>query len=579
MLPGPRWLPRAALMHPQRVVVVGFSLAMLLMFIVGVRDLYLLRERVLTLHRHDLALRGLGTEAVINSERFKLSFVRDYAQQLFELQQGANHASGDAALEQAYAARNDPVWQLAVPFGDSPIVGVSPEVMKGLNGFERRDEDLRNDLQAARQLSHVLGINQRSIRPDGTVTFISSNGFYVTYPPLPPDKAPTLIRRFSDMAYYRNLLPDRDPGQDMRWAPIYTQFESEQLRTTLSVPLYVANRFRGVVAVDVELGRLREMIGMPEVQGSARYLLNRKGDVVVSSQTRGRTDLRWPDDFGRAVRDTPVQELYRRGTGMLHVDGRYVFFQRVGNAGNWMLVDTLDDLDVYRTVAERTSLPLLAIWIALPLLMYVTLRVVTLLFRHYLAAGEKLQQMAETDPLTRLSNRRHFSEAFRKESARALREAQPLAMLMLDIDFFKRVNDKWGHASGDRVLSALAEVLRNNMRTADLPARLGGEEFAVLLPGASLTEATATAERLRVAMAAMSVEPAPDAPPPETGDGRIHFTVSIGVAEAVTDGCPTLDAMLAAADRRLYAAKQAGRNRVCAADAPAGIAAAAPVQG
>jgi len=579
MLPGPRWLPRAALVHPQRVVVVGFSLAMLLMFIVGVRDLYLLRERVLTLHQHDLTLRALGTEAVINAERFKLSFVRDYAQQFFELQPGANQVSGDAALERAYAARNDPVWQLPVPLGDSPIVGVSPEVMKGLEGFERRDEDLRADLRAARQLSHMLGINQRSIRPDGTVTFISSNGFYVTYPPLPPDKAPALIRRFSDMAYYRNLLPDRDPGQDMRWAPIYTQFESSQLRTTLSVPIYAANRFRGVVAVDVELRRLREMIGTPEVPGSTRYLLDRKGDVVVSSQSGGRTGLRWSDDFGKALRGTPVQELYGHGRGMWHVDGRYVFFERVGNAGNWMLVDTLDDLDVYRTVAERTSIPLLAIWVALPLLMYVTLRVVTLLFRHYLAAGEKLQQMAETDPLTGLSNRRHFSEAFRKESARALREAQPLAMLMLDIDFFKRVNDRWGHASGDRVLSALAEVLRNDMRIADLPARLGGEEFAVLLPGASLAEATAMAERLRAAMEATSVEPAPDAPSPEAGDGRIHCTVSIGVAEAATDGCPTLDTMLAVADRRLYAAKQAGRNRVCAADAPAGSAAAPPVQG
>jgi len=579
MLPGPRWLPNAALMHPQRVVVVGFSIAMLLMFIVGVRDLYLLRERVLSLHQHDVALRARGTEAVINSERFKLSFLRDYAQQLIELQQGAGRVTGDDAIEQAYAARNDHVWQLPVPFGDSPVVGVSPDVMKGLAGFERRDDELRADLRAARQLSHVLGVNQRSNRSDGNFTFISSNGFYVTYPPLPQDKAPELIRRFNDMAYYRGLLPDRDPSQDMRWAPIYTQYESAALLTTLSVPVYVEKRFRGVVAVDVELSLLRDMIGQPEVVGAKRYLLDRKGDAIVSSETKDRTNLRWPDDFGKGLRNIPVTELYARRAGMLHVDGRYVIFERVGSAGNWMLIDTLDDLDVYRTVAERTSLPLLAIWIALPLLMYITLRVVTLLFRHYLAAGEKLQQMAETDPLTGLANRRHFSDAYRKESARALRDEKPLAMLMLDIDFFKRVNDKWGHASGDRVLTALADVLRNSLRAADLPARLGGEEFAVLLPGATMNEATATAERLRLAMAAASVEPAPDAPPPETGDGRIRFTVSIGVAEAVTDGCRTLDAMLAVADRRLYAAKQAGRNRVCAADALADCAAAPQVQG
>ncbi|HBD35567.1 MAG TPA: cellulose biosynthesis regulator YedQ, partial [Cupriavidus sp.] len=134
LLPRPRWLPRAALIYPQRVVVVGFGLAMLLMLVVAMRDLYLLRERVLILHQHDLALRALGAEAVINAERFKLSFVRDYAQQLLELQQGTK-ASTDGDVERAYAARNEPVWELQVPLGDAPIVGVSPQTLKGLQGF------------------------------------------------------------------------------------------------------------------------------------------------------------------------------------------------------------------------------------------------------------------------------------------------------------------------------------------------------------------------------------------------------------------------------------------------------------
>jgi diguanylate cyclase (GGDEF)-like protein len=353
----------------------------------------------------------------------------------------------------------------------------------------------------------------------------------------------------------------------MRWAQVYTQFESTQLRTTLSVPVYVAQRFRGVVAVDLEIRRLRDLIGLPEILGSHRYLLDRNGNVIVSSQTGGKTNLRWPDDFAGDLRNTAVSDLISQGTGMRHVNGQYVYFQRVGNAGNWLMVDTLDEYDVYATVARRLSLPLLTIWFLLPVLMYVTLRVVTLLFDHYLAAGRKLQQMAETDPLTQLANRRRFSEQFKKETARRQRDGTPLAMLMLDIDFFKRVNDKWGHASGDCVLMAMADLMRKHLREIDFPARLGGEEFAVLLPGASSDEAVAAAERLRLAVEAASVEAAPDAPHPDAGDGRIRFTVSIGVAEAGTDGCQTLDAMLAVADRRLYVAKEAGRNRVCATDA------------
>lgn len=603
LLPRPRWLPRAALMHPQRVVIVGFSLAMLLMFIVGGRDLYLLRERVLSSRQHELTLRALGGEAVFSAERSKLIFVRDYAQQLITLYD-TGAAPADPAVERAFAQRNEPVWQMEVPLGDAPVVGAAPALLEGLEGFDRRDADLHADLYAARQLSHVLGLSLRlrdGDDPAGTVSYISSNGLYVTYPPLAPDKAPALFKRFSDISYYRDVLPERDASREIRWTRVYTQFESTQLRTTLSIPVYVEDRFRGVVAVDVALSRLRDLIGVPDDAGTTRFLMDYRGGIIVSSQHTVRTDMRWPDDVGPTWRGVTPQQMFQAGAGMRHVDGEYLLYQPVGQRGTWLLVETFSDVDVWRAVLKRTSAPLLSIWLALPLLMFVTLRVVTLLFRHYVAAGERLQQLAETDPLTALANRRHFGEAYGREAARRRREHEsagndgeaggadgaradatpptPLSMLMIDIDFFKRVNDRWGHASGDHVLVALADVLRQNLREIDLPARLGGEEFAVLLPQTTLADAEATAERLRAAVQGTPVAPAPDAPPPGEGDGHIHFTVSIGVAEAVSDDSRTLDAMLATADRRLYAAKQAGRNRVCAADAPAGSTVAPTVPG
>ncbi|MWL88880.1 diguanylate cyclase [Cupriavidus sp. SW-Y-13] len=580
LLPSPRWLPREVLMHPHRVVVVGFGIAMVLMISVGARDLYLLRERVLGARQHDLTLRALGIDAVISAERFKLEFVRDYAQQLISIQQGPDALPTDTVIEEAYAARNHAEWTMAVPEGDASVVGVSADRLHGLEGFERRDADLRSDLYAARQLSHVLGISQRSNDDtESVVTFISSNGFYVTYPPLSEAKAGELMQRFSQMPYYRNLLPDRNPERIMRLAPIYTQFESTRQRTTtLSIPVYVGNRFRGVAALDVDLPKLRTLIGEPEQHGAVRYLMDRNGAIFATSDSRERIDLRWPADVGARWRHTSLADLFAKGNGMLHVDGQYLLFQQAGGRGNWLIFETFDDADVYRAVFQRTSLPLLAIWLALPLLMLVTLRVVNHLFSHYLAVGEKLQAMAETDPLTELANRRSFSNRFAVESARRHRDGEPLAMLMLDIDFFKRVNDRWGHASGDQVLQALSHALRDNLREMDVPARIGGEEFAVLLPGDTLAEATATAERLRAIVETLGVVPAPDAPPAGMADGRIRFTVSIGVAEAGIDGCQTLDAMLATVDRRLYAAKAAGRNQVCAADGQDGNAAAPPIQ-
>ncbi len=130
-------------------------------------------------------------------------------------------------------------------------------------------------------------------------------------------------------------------------------------------------------------------------------------------------------------------------------------------------------------------------------------------------------------------------------------------------------DDRWGHASGDKVLKQLALTLRATMRSVDLPARMGGEEFAALLPDTSLAEAAQSAERLRCAIAACAVEADPEASVEPT-DRVIRFTISIGVAEAPADFpsgmAVTLDALAAIADRRLYDAKTHGRDRVVSDD-------------
>ncbi|WP_225934308.1 hypothetical protein [Cupriavidus sp. EM10] len=220
LLPRPRWLPRAALMHPQRVVIAGFSLAMLLMFIVGGRDLYLLRERVLSSRQHELTLRALGGEAVFSAERSKLIFVRDYAQQLITLYD-TGAAPADPAVERAFAQRNEPVWQMEVPLGDAPVVGAAPALLKGLEGFDRRDADLHADLYAARQLSHVLGLSLRlrdGDDPAGTVSYISSNGLYVTYPRWRrtrrrPSLSASAISRITAMCCPSAMRPGRFAGR------------------------------------------------------------------------------------------------------------------------------------------------------------------------------------------------------------------------------------------------------------------------------------------------------------------------------------------------------------------------------
>ncbi|MGE5518114.1 MAG: GGDEF domain-containing protein [Bacteroidota bacterium] len=172
----------------------------------------------------------------------------------------------------------------------------------------------------------------------------------------------------------------------------------------------------------------------------------------------------------------------------------------------------------------------------------------------------ELEVLANHDALTGTANLRHFHRLASLELSHARRMNRSLALLALDLDHFKRINDQWGHAAGDMALKAFAATCRAALREPDILGRCGGEEFAVALPNTGLDGALVIAERLRRAVEALSL-PQPDAPP-------LTFTVSIGiaVADAGQNQPDDIAALLACADRALYASKEAGRNRVSIAE-------------
>ena len=173
-------------------------------------------------------------------------------------------------------------------------------------------------------------------------------------------------------------------------------------------------------------------------------------------------------------------------------------------------------------------------------------------------ANDELENIAVTDALTGLRNRRFFDARLHEEHARADRTQRPLSLAMLDIDHFKRVNDEHGHPVGDEVLVEVSRRIASVVRAEDTAARVGGEEFALLLPETDLAAASAIAERIRANT---------DATPVETSIGPIEITISAGVAQLQQRG-QTDHAFYAAADQALYHAKQSGRNRVMAQQKP-----------
>lgn len=215
-------------------------------------------------------------------------------------------------------------------------------------------------------------------------------------------------------------------------------------------------------------------------------------------------------------------------------------------------LDVSEDFAVHAKAERVMFLSYGAVWL-------VGLAGLTMTGRQWKGLLHALRQAATCDPLTGLWNRRELMRKLEHEMARSGRYGHPLAVIMLDIDHFKRVNDTHGHQAGDQVLKELAGFIQATVRDSDLVARYGGEEILVLCPETDGGVAGQLAERIRRHVEEATIV---------TSSARIQVTVSLGVA--AYPELPTGTDLIQAADAAMYRAKQSGRNRVCAAAAPAG---------
>lgn len=250
--------------------------------------------------------------------------------------------------------------------------------------------------------------------------------------------------------------------------------------------------------------------------------------------------------------------MRQQTTGVLRLGTQFASWSKLNNVDAW-LVNIQSLQQGLSQELGRLALFLFGMWLLFVLLLLLLAhQIIFRLVRRMDALSARLSWRANYDGLTRLLNRSAFFEQFVALAARCQQQQQPLAVIQLDIDHFKQVNDRWGHQAGDQALMHVAAVISHTLRRYDVAGRIGGEEFCIVLPETTLADAQAVAERIRIRLAGKTIL--------LNATTVFNVTLSAGVTSSEEQGDYNAERLQAVADRRLYQAKSGGRNRVCAED-------------
>ncbi|TGK35353.1 sensor domain-containing diguanylate cyclase [Leptospira gomenensis] len=335
---------------------------------------------------------------------------------------------------------------------------------------------------------------------------------------------------FFQAPFWVSASPEKNPERKQVITDLYDDLAGKGFLISVSQPVYFRNRFVGVAAIDIGLNAMRRILETGDCLGES-MLIAENGNIVAKAGDLMLGDRPFPFaidgsfEVGDIVRkDWAYWTLYEVREGEIH------------------LVHKIQLSEYIKFIIER----LLPFWG-----LVLTLAAVCLLYVKLRASMYQVYQLSHTDPLTGITNRRGFLKSTQRSLSAGKRRGKAWSVLMIDIDHFKQVNDRYGHGTGDRILKEVADTLFKSVRKTDFVCRWGGEEFAVFLSGTAQESAREIADHLRTEI-----------------QGRVRLeddvsiTISVGVAQGRgNDQC--IESALGRADEALYQAKAGGRNKVC----------------
>ncbi|WP_341675099.1 diguanylate cyclase [Niveibacterium sp. SC-1] len=556
--PRRRSLRELAFRWPRTTAAICFATLALIFVVLTAREAFQLHDLAVDRRHRELEYRALVIQDNLTAGLRTLSFMRATAEHFLERRPSDAEFAAQPALQDASRLREQRTWSIEVERNSPPIQGVQSEVLAGLPGFQRREDSFPADLLLGALMSRALGQSVAEHPFAARMVFVSSNGFFVSYPMVPDERIEELLKIAAFRPYFQGALR-RVAGANPYVLPSSPMREAQVGRQVLafSTPVRVHGTFRGAMVLIAHKVYLDRLLQSASVSSRGALLLNKRGEVIAARDSDSPVDAGTFSILYPIARSGPSQPQYGALTWPDH--GK-ILYRWVNE--DWLLAQPVSYWELYGPTLLRLTPLAITLLVVGAVLFLTTFRLAMLLMRHQIEAQAQSRELAFRDPLTGLGNRRFLHEHFSQLAEDCQRRNLPLALAVFDVDHFKRINDAWGHASGDAVLKTLANTALRVVRTSDAVVRLGGEEFALLLPGATAEQALASAERLRIALAAARCAPVGKDGSRLTQAEPLRFTASFGVAEAQADRSFDLDALMAIADERLYRAKQRGRNCV-----------------
>lgn len=451
--------------------------------------------------------------------------------------------------------RTQPYWRIIRDTRRTlPLYGVSDALVSATPGLKRDIPLLHNELAAALELGYLFRLSESSAVVPRRAAYVSRAGFYMST--VAAQESEEIIHRYNRMLarpWFTSQSERQNRARGVRW---FSESVNGDALVTASVPLDYQRYWYGVLIMSFAVDTLYErLVETRQQDDSGEYqlydahfaLLTRSTPPGVQSQT-----------FTPEQKAALQRAIRNSATGGLRMGTRYINWEKLRHFdGALVRIQTLRE--GIRGDFGSISIALGILWLLFTTMLLVSWAVIRRMVSNMLSLQQTLQWQAWFDPLTRLLNRGALFERASLLTAEYGARKEPFSVIQLDLDHFKSINDRFGHQAGDRVLSHAAALISKSVRAQDVAGRVGGEEFCILLPGATLAEAEQVAEKMRQRIAGKEIL---------VRKGKsLRISASLGVSCSDESGSYAFDYLQSVADSRLYSAKRRGRNQVCSDDA------------